>query len=247
MKRKFFKFILVLLAGGLGGILAEMFILPYLIILPLFSRMDFLRQFRNGSVVINKTEKIYITENQAAEETIDAISSRLVAIQPFRGGQALGEGSGFILTSDGWIITAGDLAPLNADKILVFRNSDSFEVKDIRRDSKNNLALLKMEQSNLPVVSLAELTDVRLGEEVILIGGQKTKTGFYKFVNLGSVRGINQNIIEVNLREESPLANGSLLFNIKGEVVGLNSIDKKGLKKIVSVSKIKEIFNALVK
>jgi len=245
MKRGFFKFILILLIGGLGGILAEIFVLPYLIALPLFSRVDFLRQFRNGTVVINKTEKVYITENQAIEEAIDAISPRLAAIQSFRGNQMIGEGSGFILASDGWIITAGDLAPLNADRILIYCNGESFTVKDIRRDPKNNLVLLKIEQNNLPVVSLADFTDVHLGEQVILIGGQKTPAGLYKFVNLGTVRGLNQGIMEINLKESSILANGGPLINIKGEALGLNLVDKNGLKKIIPASIIKELFNAL--
>jgi len=245
MKRKFFKFLLILLIGGLGGILATIFVLPYLAAIPPFSKIEFIKQLKDGAVIINKTEKVYIAENQAAEEAIDAISPRLAAIQAFRAGQTLSEGSGFILTSDGWIITAGDLAPLTADKILVYRNGDSFIAKEIRRDSKNNLALMKIEQSNLPVASLAELTDISLGEQVILIGAQKTKTGLYKFVNLGSVRGVNQETVEVNIIENNVLANGGPLINIKGEVIGLNQIDKKGIEKIVPTFKIKELLNAL--
>lgn len=225
--------------------LATIFVLPYLAVIPPFSKIEFIKQLKDGTVVVNKTEKIYITENQAVEEAIDAISSRLVAVRALRGEQVISEGSGFILTSDGWLITAGNLASLTADKILVSRNGDSFEVKDVRRDAKNNLALLKIEQSNLPVASLSDLADIHLGEEVILIGAQKTKTGFYKFVNLGSVRGINQETMEVNLNESNVLANGGPLINIKGEVVGLNLINKKGLEKIIPVSKIKEMLNAL--
>ena len=61
MKKIFFSLLIVLL-GGLGGILAEHFLFPYLTTTALFSRYEFLRKASQNVTVINKTEQVVIKE-----------------------------------------------------------------------------------------------------------------------------------------------------------------------------------------
>jgi S1-C subfamily serine protease len=240
LKKKISNLILILIIGGLGGILADQFLLPYLATQPFFSKIEFIRQARDGTTIINPTEKIIITENTALEQAIDKISPCLVAVQAYQNKRLISQGTGFIITSDGLIITAGDLVPPKADQYLVFRNNHSSVGQLIKKDFESNLALLKIEETNLPVVSLDDLEGLRLGQRIILIGLQPQKDSFSRFVNLGIIRSINREILKINLAEENSLANGGPLINVKGEVIGLNLIDWQGLIKTIPTNKIKE-------
>jgi len=101
MKGKILKFLLILIIGGLGGILADQFFLPYLATISPFSKIELIRQARDGTTIINPSEKITITENTALEQAIDKISPCLVAIQAYQGKVLISQGTGFIVTSDG--------------------------------------------------------------------------------------------------------------------------------------------------
>jgi len=104
---------------------------------------------------------------------------------------------------------------------------------------ENNLALLE-QRANLPVVSFINLDDLSLGERAILIGAGLNKDKLNYFVNLGIIRSINEEEVKINIIQESGLANGSPLINVKGEAIGLNLIDENGFIKVISVKDIKE-------
>lgn len=231
---------LILLIGGLGGILADQFLLPYLATLPLFSGVEFIQQAADGTTIVNPKEEIIITENTALEKTIDKIAPCIVAIRSYQGQVLLEEGTGFLITSDGLLITASDLIPVGANRYLVYRNGGFLPAQIVKRDLAHNLVLLKIEENNLPVVSLADLENLRLGQRIVLVGGELIEESVNKFVNLGIIRSISRGKLEINLEEENSLANGSPSINIQGQVIGLNLIDSRGLIKIVPVSKIKE-------
>jgi len=239
-KKKVLNLFFILIIGGLGGILADQFLLPYLATIPPFSRIDFIQQVGNGTIIINPTEEIIITENTALEQAIDKISPCLVAVQSFQNKILIRQGTGFIITSDGLVITAGDLVPARASQYLIFRQEQSWVAQVVDRDLENNLALLRIEETNLPVVSLTDLTEVRLGQRIILIGAELVENHLNRFVNLGIIRSINQEILKINLIEENSSANGSPLINVKGEVIGLNLVDYKGLLKTIPADKIKD-------
>ena len=81
MKQKIFKLILILIIGGLGGVLADQFLLPFLADAPFFSQIEFIERAKDGTTIINKTERITITENTAAEEAIRRINPSITAVQ----------------------------------------------------------------------------------------------------------------------------------------------------------------------
>jgi len=240
MRKKILNIFLILIIGGFGGILADKFLLPYLSNIPFFTQFEFIQHAGNGTTIINPTEKIIVTENIAIEESINKISPCLVVVQSYQNKRILNQGTGFLITSDGLLIASGDLVSLNVSQYLVFRDGYSLAAKLIKKDLKNNLALFQIEDDNLPVVSLTNLEDLKLGERVILIGVELKGSNLNKFVNLGIIRNINNGTLEINLKEENISANGSPLINVKGEVIGLNLVDNKGLLKTIPVNKIKE-------
>ena len=154
----------------------------------------------------------------------------------------LHQGSGFIATSDGLIASAYNLVDGKFDQIVVSHADWQSEATVEKKDAKTGLVLLKIERNNLPVVAMADLQQLQIGQRIILIGLEKEIEGnnFYKFVNIGYIRGIKDSILAVNLEEENLLANGGPLIDIKGQVIGLNLIGNKGLVKTIPTDKIKQ-------
>lgn len=84
--------------------------------------------------------------------------------------QAQASGSGVILTPDGYIVTNNHVVE-NADKIEVqLTDKRSFEAKVIGRDPNTDLALLKVNASNLPMVRMGDSDNVQIGEWVLAVG-----------------------------------------------------------------------------
>ncbi len=240
LKDKTINIFLILVIGGLGGVLADNLLLPYLATIPPFSKIEFFRHAGNGTTIINPTEEIIITENTALEEAIERISPRLVAVQSYQNKTLINQGTGFIITSDGLIITAADLISSRTNNYWIIKNGDYLSAQVIKRDLENNLVLLKIDQDNLPVVSLVEPGDLRLGQRVVLAGIKLEKNELNRFISLGTIRSISDSTLKLNLIEEDTLANGSPLINIKGEVIGLNLVSSRGLTKTIPSGIIKE-------
>ncbi len=240
MRKKIINIVLILIIGGLGGISADQFLFPYLSNIPFFAEFEFIKQAGNRTTIINPTEEIIITENMAIEDAIDKVGSCLVVIQSYQNKRLLSQGTGFLITSDGLLITSGDLVSTKATQYLIYRNGHSSAAEFIRKDLENNLALFQIEDNNLPVVSLTDLENLKLGERVILVGAELRGSQLNKFVNLGIIRSINDQTLTLNISEENNLAKGSPLINVKGEVIGLNLVDHKGLLKTIPTDKLKE-------
>lgn len=149
---------------------------------------------------------------------------------------ARGEGSGFIVTSDGYILTNAHVVD-NASKVTVYlTDKREFTAKVIGADADTDVALLKVEGKNLPVVRLGDSSKVRVGEWVVAIG---SPFGFANTVTAGIISATSRSSPALaggggnnNTRYGSfiqtdvavnPGNSGGPLFNINGEVIGINS------------------------
>ncbi|MBK8182816.1 MAG: DegQ family serine endoprotease [Candidatus Competibacteraceae bacterium] len=136
-------------------------------------------------------------------------------------------GSGFILSADGFILTNAHVAQ-DADKIIV-RLSDQRErpAKVIGVDELTDVAVLKIEGENLPAVKIGDSDALEVGEWVLAIG---SPFGLEHTATQGIVSAVGRNLpsgtyvpfiqsdVAVN-----PGSSGGPLFNLRGEVVGINS------------------------
>ncbi len=256
-KKKILNLFFILLVGGLGGILADQLLLPYLATVSPFSEIDFIKKAADGTVIINQTEEIIITENTALENAVDKINTSLTAVESVKNGQVVSQGSGFFITSDGLIITSSKAALKEADSYQVYHNGDVYNGRLVNRSVKEKLALIRVEESNLPVVIWADLAVLRLGQRVVLAGLEIEKDNtcpilpeeelaencvLSPFVNIGSVRQIDigKGKLIINIDKEDILMDGAPLINIKGEVLGLVSVGKNDSIEILPVSKIRK-------
>jgi len=147
------------------------------------------------------------------------------------------EGSGLIVTSDGLVVTLDSLVP-QGSTFYFYSDGSPVSYQILKRDSKENLALIKIGKNNLPTESFADFTNTKLGERVFLVGTIFDNGTTTNAVNEGIIKSFDENSIQTNISEKNNLA-GSPLFNIAGEVLGINTIDFAGNIVSIPVSKIK--------
>ncbi|MEE8255012.1 MAG: Do family serine endopeptidase, partial [Nitrosomonadaceae bacterium] len=136
-------------------------------------------------------------------------------------------GSGFIISADGYILTNAHVVD-SADEITVKLNDKrEFQAKIIGADRKTDIALLKIEASNLPQVTPGDPNKLRVGEWVVAIG---SPFGFESSVTAGIVSAKGRSLAQENyvpfIQTDvaiNPGNSGGPLFNMQGEVVGINS------------------------
>ena len=141
--------------------------------------------------------------------------------------RAPSSGSGFILSSDGYIMTNHHVVN-GADKIMILTNDQStYEAELIGSDKRSDLALLKIDSRNLPTVRIASDDNVKLGEWVLAIG---SPFGFNQTVTAGIVSGKQRKLAGDNyvpyIQTDvaiNPGNSGGPLFNLSGEVIGVNA------------------------
>lgn len=138
-----------------------------------------------------------------------------------------GEGSGFIVGSDGTILTNAHVVR-GADEVIVkLTDKRKFTAKVIGTDARTDVAVLKITANNLPAVKLGDPDALRVGEAVAAIG---SPFGFENSVTAGIVSAKGRSLpsesyvpyIQTDVAI-NPGNSGGPLFNMKGEVVGINS------------------------
>ncbi len=139
-----------------------------------------------------------------------------------------GAGSGFILSKDGYIVTNNHVIE-GAQKIIVkLVDGRTFKAKIIGTDSFSDVALLKIEADNLPVLTLGNSDLLRIGEWVIAIGNPfgLTHTITVGVISAKGRSGIGISDIEDFIQTDAainPGNSGGPLINLKGEVIGMNT------------------------
>ena len=136
-------------------------------------------------------------------------------------------GSGFILSSDGYILTNAHVVD-GADEVTVrLTDKREFTAKVIGSDRRTDIALIKIEANSLPKVVTGKPDLLKVGEWVIAIG---SPFGFENSVTAGIVSAKGRSLPQENyvpfIQTDvaiNPGNSGGPLFNMKGEVVGINS------------------------
>ena len=140
---------------------------------------------------------------------------------------AHGLGSGFIVSPDGLILTNTHVVRDASEVTVKLTDKREFKAKVVGSDVQTDVAVLKIDATNLPAVKLGSSEDVRVGEWVVAIG---SPFGFENSVTAGIVSakgralpdGTYVPFIQTDVAV-NPGNSGGPLFNLKGEVIGINS------------------------
>ena len=179
----------------------------------------------------------------------------------------LSEGSGIILTADGYIVTNYHVISLanrhdNAILTVVLDDGSEHTATVVGGDEPNDLAVIKIEVDNLPYAILGTSDDMQVGDFVIAIGNP---LGMYLSgsVTFGIVSGVNRMINAENVAENliqtdaaiNPGNSGGALLNLHGEVIGINTlrvaqsrsgVNVEGIGFAIPITHAKPIIDAII-
>jgi serine protease Do len=137
-------------------------------------------------------------------------------------------GSGFILSADGYILTNAHVVDEASEVSVKLTDKREFKAKVIGTDKRTDVALLKIEATGLPKVTIGDPDKLKVGEWVAAIG---KPFGLENTITAGIVSAKGRELPNENLvpyiQTDVPINpgnSGGPLFNLKGEVVGVNSM-----------------------
>lgn len=144
--------------------------------------------------------------------------------------ERIGSGSGIILSDDGYIVTNAHVLSSEGYHIIKTSNDKQYNAKIIGRDVKTDIAVVKIEASNLTAATLGDSDELIVGEQVMAIGNPAglsgtVTDGIVSAVNRkvkGDSTGFEMNCIQTNA-DISPGNSGGALVNMYGQVVGITS------------------------
>ena len=238
ISRLFFIGFFILIIGGTGGILADRFLFPYLSHHPLFSRYQFLKKTSNGTTIINQVKEIKMSEEEILPQAIKKILPTKVLVI-----SETTKTTGFIFSSDGIILTEKKILPLVNDETsednnkekeisLTIKTQDgkTFQGKLVKEDILLDLILIKIEESNLPVISFGNSDNLEIGQKLGVVGEETTNVMISRIDRIEEIsenkkggtsedKKINT-LIKIDRKLDKEFS-GSVLINLKGEVVGI--------------------------
>jgi serine protease Do len=166
-------------------------------------------------------------EGDAVRDFLRAFQQRFGGLPPQIKMPLRGEGSGFIVRADGLILTNAHVIS-GADEVIVkLTDRREFRAKVLGSDKMTDVAVLKIDATNLPVMTLASPQSPRVGDWVMAIG---SPFGFENTVTAGVVSATRRSLqgdgfvpflqtdVAIN-----PGNSGGPLLNMRGEVIGINS------------------------
>ncbi len=136
-----------------------------------------------------------------------------------------GIGSGFILTSDGYVMTNAHVVEDATEVLVTLTDKREFKARIVGSDKRTDVAVVKIEASGLPAVKVGDIGKLRVGEWVMAIGSpfglENTVTAGIvsaKQRDTGDYLPFIQTDVAIN-----PGNSGGPLINMRGEVIGINS------------------------
>ncbi|MBC7488672.1 MAG: Do family serine endopeptidase [Glaciimonas sp.] len=208
---------------------------------------DIIEKVSPAVVNIRKIQKIKIDANtgQSSEDEMQELLRRFFGVPPNGAGKPpapipkgrkpggksqqkevpRGVGSGFIISADGYIMTNAHVVDGVSEVYVKLNDRREFKAKVIGADSRTDIALLKIEGTNLPRLNIGDSDKIKAGEWVLAIGSplnlENTVTSGIvsaKARDNGDYLPLIQTDVAVN-----PRKSGGPLINMRGEVVGINS------------------------
>ena len=188
---------------------------------------------REGSAVVNiqaMNEPQKNDERAIVDDPLYDLFRRMLPSQPEWGqsdNESANFGSGVIINKSGYILTNAHVVKDLSSIKVTLTDRREYAAKLIGADDKSDIALLKIEASDLPVATLGNSGSLKTGEWVVAIGAP---FGFENSVTAGIVSAKNRALPQENYTPFiqtdvaiNPGNSGGPLFNLYGEVVGMNS------------------------
>lgn len=205
-------------------------------------------------------------ESKTGKYTPEGIAKKVlpsvVSIEIYEKGMLftpVSQGSGIILTENGYIITNAHVIE-NATRAIkvILNNKQEYEAKIVGFDKKTDLAVIKINKTGLVAADFGDSSQLEIGEEIVALG---SPAGLYGSLTRGVVSGLNRKIkTEANNTEMdciqidaaiNPGNSGGALVNMYGQVVGINTskimLDSyDGIGFAISINEARPILEKLI-
>lgn len=254
-------------AGIVGDLVSRVYVLDNAYNLPFFGEINFSNGVYGGSnIIIRDPRKVIVEQNDKVLETVNAVKSSLVGIYPKNlesdlkkdndGKKAINladyykigleAGQGFIVTSDGWIISS--FKPENLNYVVITENKEIYQIDRIEKDSLTPYYFLHIAAKDLPVRKLAERSEIKNGQLVlmlnwmaevdsdIIISANETGNKYLFFSDYYSGKIALSGLMKDRFKN-------SFLFNLSGDIIGM--IDASG--EVEPIYHFKSAINTLLK
>ncbi len=249
-KHKFvFLTVMVLILGIGGGVVGDIVVKSYFFDasynLSSFGNFDFSQgKFRDQGIVISNAKNVIVQQDVKIEETINSVGASLIGIykkqKPAKSSNifslnnfyeiSAAAGQGFILTSDGWIVTTLVLDKVYADYVVITKDKKIYQIDIAISDNLTGFNFIHVAARDLPVKKFAADQDVKRGNLTVNVNwlgsswvssilGFKEKSGLVKSSDNFSTKLVLNNDVPQEFR-------GSMIFNLAGDALGL--VDAKG-------------------
>ncbi len=232
----------IMLLGGLGGVLLDRSVLPWLATQKGLNKIKFFEQASDNVTIINKTEQITVREDDSLETIVSQPSTAVVTIvaRPTAVASSTVAGGvfpGVLLTNDGMIATYRALGmPKAAEQVfsVIFFDGSVHEARFVGWDSLSHIAFFRVDVSDAPAISLADSDGARIGKKLVVVapGDQArqnrfltgTLDGFDATFNLSGKTVSSTEKWEGVFRMNSAISSdfvGSPALQYNGEMLGL--------------------------
>jgi serine protease Do len=202
-----------------------------------FKATDFLKALGGELLLDEKTKTYRYRKPNTVPEAIAKVSPAVVGIigKPDKSESSdpdnrysLAHGTGVIIKADGWIVTNAHVVKNMNNLTVVTTNGKQYAAKAMNIDEESDLALVKISATGLPVVKFADKLNVQVGETVVAIG-TPISFSLRNSVSVGVISGIDRSIHSTYRLLQTDAAinpgnSGGPLINLKGEVIGINSL-----------------------
>ncbi len=225
-----------------------------------------------ASTILSNTTQISSGNNLAVlpatslSAIIESVADSVVEITQYTATQSIyysktgfaeGNGSGVIISEDGYILTNNHVIA-GAEKIKVrLRNGTEYEATLVGKDAKTDMAIIKVEATGLKPAYFGDSTATLVGDFIMAIGnplGELGGTVTYGFVSALereiTIDGLTMNLMQFDAAV-NPGNSGGALFNIKGELIGIVSAkstgyDVEGLGFAIPVNDVQQVIDDIL-
>jgi serine protease Do len=169
-----------------------------------------------------------------------------------------GIGSGVLVTKDGYILTNNHVVD-GADEVKVaLQDGREFTAKVIGRDPKTEVAVIKIDATNLPLVPMADSDKVEVGDVVLAVGnpfgiGQTVTTGIVSATGRGGTMGLDYEDFIQTDAAINPGNSGGALVDTEGRLIGINTAilsrsgGNMGIGFAIPANLVRDVMDSLIK
>jgi serine protease Do len=186
---------------------------------------------KHGTEVVNisttSTPKPGASPNVPEDDPMFEFFRRFIPQPMPRGEEGHSLGSGFVVSPDGYILTNAHVVAAGDEITVTFNDKRELKAKVIGADRRTDVALIKVEASGLQAVKFGDISKMRVGDWVLAIG---SPFGFDNTVTAGIISAKGRSLPQENyvpfIQTDvaiNPGNSGGPLYNLEGEVIGINS------------------------